>query len=46
MVTIRVLAVVACGSLMSCSSVLRTQVSRTETVLTGAREATHGRTAG
>ena len=34
LVTIRVLAVVACSALMSCSSVLRTQVSRTETVLT------------
>ncbi|MDZ4405741.1 hypothetical protein [Prosthecobacter sp.] len=32
--TFRVLAVVACGSLMSCRSVLHTQVSRTETVLT------------
>jgi pimeloyl-ACP methyl ester carboxylesterase len=40
MVTIRALVVVACGSLTACSSVLRTQVHRTETVLTG-REKRH-----
>ncbi|MCB1276237.1 hypothetical protein [Prosthecobacter sp.] len=40
MVTMRVLAVVACSNLMACTSVLRTQVHRTETVLTD-REKRH-----